>query len=236
MLSLRHRTGHGNGLGLVVKMAAPVDPCEFIELVQPLLAQRDLAGLCTLLKSHWDCDQIRALLRSHHTDAKKVALLALGLVGPRGCTGELADQLRDPDPMVNQMAEHALWSIWFRSGSCEANRELARGTQRLNERDFPAAIAHFTQAIELDPTFAEAYNQRAIAHYLEERYDQSIEDCRRTVERAACHFGAWAGMGHCYAHKGRIDAALDSYETALRINPHLDCIRETVEELKRPKA
>ncbi len=88
--------------------------------------------------------------------------------------------LRDPDPIVNEMAEHALWSIWFRCGKThEANHELCLGTKALNHRDFDLAISHLTRAIELDPTFAEAYNQRAIAHYLQERYDDSITDCLR---------------------------------------------------------
>jgi len=47
-----------------------------------------------------------------------------------------------------------------------------------------------------------------------------------------CHFGAWAGMGHCHAHVGRLDEALKSYERALSINPHLDGVREAVNELR----
>jgi tetratricopeptide (TPR) repeat protein len=48
-----------------------------------------------------------------------------------------------------------------------------------------------------------------------------------------CHFGAWAGMGHGYAQLGKIRCAIDCYEKALEINPHLECARQMVEELKR---
>jgi tetratricopeptide (TPR) repeat protein len=48
-----------------------------------------------------------------------------------------------------------------------------------------------------------------------------------------CHFGAWAGMGHCHAHLEQISSALECYETALAINPHLHCVEETVWELKK---
>jgi len=34
-----------------------------------------------------------------------------------------------------------------------------------------------------------------------------------------CHFGAWAGLGHCYAHEGRLAEAVEAYERALEINP-----------------
>ena len=76
------------------------------------------------------------------TTLRKVAALAISLVGTTCCLPKLAPLLRDADPLVNQMAEHAMWSIWFRSGSTpEANKELCRGTKAMNGRDFEAALA-----------------------------------------------------------------------------------------------
>ena len=46
-----------------------------------------------------------------------------------------------------------------------------------------------------------------------------------------CHFGALAGMGHCYAHLGDCGRAIDCYEKSLSINPHMCGIREAVQEL-----
>jgi tetratricopeptide (TPR) repeat protein len=211
-----------------------IDPCQFVELVEPLLARKDLSGLLNLLKKTWDPEQIRDLLRSPHTDARKVALLALALVGPSCCTHELSFQLKDPDKMINELAEHALWAIWFRSGKClEANQLVCRGAEALNRRDIKRAIELFSGAIQTDPDFAEAYNQRAIAYYLSEDYERSIADCRRTIKRMPCHFGAWAGLGHCHAHLNEASQAIECYQKALEINPHLECVRETVEELRK---
>ena len=211
----------------------PIEPCAFIEAVQPLLERQDLPGLMSLLKTRWTGDQLRALLNGDHIDARKVALLALGLVGTGCCLPELAKQLQDPDAMVNEMAEHALWAIWFRGGTPEANHQLARGAQALERRDFEHAINHFDRALEASPEFAEAYNQRAIALYLMDRYEESIPYCEQAIERMPCHFGALAGMGHCYAHLDRPREAIEAYERALSVNPHLDCIRQTIAELKK---
>lgn len=211
----------------------PIDPAEFVAQVQPLLVRKDLQGLLALLRSRWTADQLAGLLANPDADARNVAALALSLVGNRCCIPSLADQLKNADPMTNQMAEHALWSIWFRLGSSCANEHLCRGLKALDERDFAAALKHFTRATELDPAFAEAYNQRAIVAYLTERFEDSIEDCQRTVERMPCHFGAWAGLGHCQAHLGRVCEAIKSYKKALEINPHLDGICEAIRELKR---
>jgi tetratricopeptide (TPR) repeat protein len=210
-----------------------IDPDEFISAVGPLLESKDLPGLLCLLKTKWTYDQIRGLLNSRHNDAKKVALLALGLVAPSCCIPDVAAQLRDDDPMVNEMAEHALWMVWFRAGTPEANHELARGAQAIGRKEFEHAIKHFDRALEASPDFAEAYNQRGIALYLMEQYEPSIDHCRRAVELMPCHFGALAGMGHCYAHLNRPSEAIESYERALEVNPHLECIRQTIEELKK---
>ena len=119
---------------------------------------------------------------AEHCDARKVASLALSLVGCRKCVEKLVGQLKDPDPMTNEMAEHALWSIWFRCGNTEANSHVAHGCEALSRREFDEAIIYFTNAIEADPVFAEAYNQRAIASYLTDQFRDSIDDCEKATE------------------------------------------------------
>lgn len=211
----------------------PINPVEFIERVQPLLERQDMPGLLGLLKSRWSYDQLKQLVSSGHPDARKVACLAVGLVGGPCCIPSLARQLLDPDPLLNEMAEHALWSIWFRCGTPEANCLLTRGAAAMDRREFDCAERLFTQAIHADPTFAEAYNQRAIVHYLQERFEPSLEDCAQVVERMPCHFGAWAGMGHCHAHLGHIPQAIRCYRKALELNPHLSCLAEAIRELEQ---
>ena len=191
-------------------------------------------GLMQLLQDQYSRDQIVELLGCSESSAQKVALLAVGLVGGKCCIEEVSRHLKNVDPVVNQLAEHALWSIWLRCGkSCEANRAIAQGTHALDRRDFALAITHFDQAISLDPDFAEAYNQRAIARFLMDEYALSACDCRKTVRRMPCHFGAWAGMGHCETHLGRLDEAVNCYAKALEINPHLQGIRQALHELQR---
>lgn len=210
----------------------PIDPAAFVECVAPLLERKDLTGLVSLCRSRWTPEQIVSLLTSRHCDARKVAALGLSLVGCRKCLPPLVERLKDPDPMVNQMAEHAIWSIWFRLGTDCANHQVCRGTLALGRREFDHAISHFSRAIELCPSFAEAYNQRAIAHYLKEEYEDSLEDCRSAVEHMPIHFGAWAGMGHCHAHLGQLRDALGCYERALEIYPRIEGIGQVIRELR----
>jgi tetratricopeptide (TPR) repeat protein len=209
-----------------------IDPGIFVASVKPLLEARDLQGLLCHLKANWTAQQITNLLSGPDEDARKVAALALSLVGGRCCIPVIAERLKDADSMTNQMAEHALWSIWFRCGTPTANAELARGTHRLSDRDFAGALTHFDRAIEICPDFAEAYNQRAITHYLLEDFERSKRDCEMVTELMPCHFGAWAGLGHCYAHLEDLPEAVRCYEQALEVNPHLEGIRQAVCELR----
>jgi tetratricopeptide (TPR) repeat protein len=211
-----------------------LNPSAFVSTVRPFLQANDTTGLADLVRATWSRDQIGRLLDSTDVDARKVAALCLGLVGGRRCVDRLCPMLADPDPVVHQMAEHALWSIWFRLGATPAaNTALCRGARALGDRDFARAIAHFDAALEADPNFAEGYNQRAIAHYLSDAFTASIADCREAVRLMPCHFGAWAGMGHCHLHLDEPHHALRAYRRALDIYPHLHDVRQAVAEIRR---
>jgi tetratricopeptide (TPR) repeat protein len=96
-------------------------------------------------------------------------------------------------------------------------------------------LAQFTRAIEIAPDFAEAWNQRATVHYLNERYEQSIRDAAHAVQLNPDHFGAWAGIGHCHAHLGRFDEAISAYQKALSIHPRLECLEEAIGTMRERK-
>lgn len=210
-----------------------INPKEFVAAVHPLLVQKDAAGLSTLLESRWTHKQIAALFTSADPDTRKIAALAFSLVGKKCCVQKLASLLHDEDRLVHQMAEHAMWSIWFRSGTPAANQALCHGSKAMGRREYEAAHEHFTRAAAIDAKFAEAFNQRAIVRYLREDFEASIEDCRRAIDLMPSHFGAWAGMGHCHAHQGRLAEAVNCYERALEIHPHLEGIRPAIAEMRQ---
>lgn len=199
----------------------------------PLLERRDVHALVSQVRQRWTHAQVASLLERGPCDARKVAALTLSLVGTPNCVRPLSKHLHDADPMVRQMAEHAMWSIWLRGGTTEeANAHLARGTQKLEHKDLDGAADEFTRAVVADPDFAEAYNQRAMVRYLQERFDESLSDCMKTVEREPLHFGAWAGAGHCHACLGQIDQAVECYRRAKEIHPGLACVDEIIRSIE----
>lgn len=209
-----------------------VDGDCFVAALKPLLERQDLHGLVVTARARWDNTQIISLLSGDHEDARKIAILTLAWVGDKSCIRPLLKQLRDHDEVIHGTAEHALWSIYFRSGTPAANHEVCKGTRLLDAGRFHDAHTAFSRAIHLDPTFAEAYNQRSVASYLQENYSQSIDDCDTAIELMPCHFGAWSGKGHNLLQLGRLEDAADCYRKALELHPHLACLKETLEEIQ----
>lgn len=209
------------------------DPAQFVQAVKPLLESKDVPGLISMLRYRWSSEQLAEMLECDDPSARKVALLAVSLVGDASMVEMLTRQLKDSDPVVNEMAEHALWSIWFRSGTAQANHELGRGTQAANAREYRHAIEHFDRALSLDPECAEAYHQRALARYMLEELELSVADSLKAVELMPSHFAAWANLGHCYVNICDWPKAVNYYRRALEINPHMDSVREVIDELIR---
>jgi tetratricopeptide (TPR) repeat protein len=169
------------------------------------------------------------LLSSHDARARRAAALALGLLGSMSANETLAARLHDEDADVRREVADALWALWFRGDSEENARELQR-LGRVRDRD--KALAGLEVLIGRAPNFAEAYNQRAILTFRMKQYERSIADCETVLQLNPCHFGAQAGMAQSYLQLRKHRAALKAFRAALRINPHLEGVAETVRALE----
>jgi len=216
----------------VVNGILSIDPDQFVDLVREPIQSHDTAALARLIHDRWSQDQIICLLDSPRSDARKLAALALGFVGDRRSVTALARCLRDADAVVNQMAEHALWTVWFRAGTKLAQEHVQRGSDLIAQKLVDEAIVEFTAASRIDPTYAEARNQRAIAHYLLEDYHASIDEGQVAVQLMPTHFNAWSNLGHSWAQLSDVRRAASCYRRALGINPYLCCVREIMKEIQ----
>jgi tetratricopeptide (TPR) repeat protein len=210
----------------------PIDAQEFLNVALPAIRTGDAEKLASAIGRRWTPADLCPLLEHGEVDVRRVVAITLGLVGDRRVLGCLINSLHDPDEQVNHMAEHGLWSIWMRLGSPQASGPFRQGVAQLTQEAYELAVASFEEAIAIDPQFAEAHNQCAIAYFLLNDFEQSIACCRRTIALINNHFGAIAGMGHGYTQLGQLRRALECYRTAIAINPHMPPVARLIARLE----
>jgi tetratricopeptide (TPR) repeat protein len=160
------------------------------------------------------------LIEAPNIQARRAALLALGLFGSFEVNAPVAKALRDPDPTVRSIADNALWAIWFRADTPENNGTLERVGALISQQRFEEAIDLATRLIERAPRFAEAYNQRAIARYYLGRFEGSAEDCRLVLDRNPYHIGALSGLAKCQLRLDQRAPAIETLRRAAKLQPY----------------
>lgn len=214
----------------------PINIDAFLGQLGPALQTANADLVAQTILRHWQPGQLCQLLQHEQVEVRRVGCVALGLVGGVQQLRCLCEALRDEDEQVNRLAEHAMWTIWFRGGSQRAQRHFKRGLQAIERGQPQQAIAWFDDALAADSQFAEAYNQRALACYQLERWHEALADAQEAVERMPVHFGAWACMGHVYAQLDDLNRAAECYRKALKINPNMHGVADALRCINRSHA
>jgi Flp pilus assembly protein TadD len=90
----------------------------------------------------------------------------------------------------------------------------------------------FSQLIQDHPDFAEAWNKRATVRFLLGNDVGSRRDIARVIDLEPRHFGALSGLGMINMRSGDLQAALQAFEAALRVNPHMDQAVDVTRQLR----
>lgn len=205
-----------------------------VEYYKTFLADRDLSAYKDRVTARYgEATLDRVLAESPDPLARRGAVLAIGLGGRFETSNKtLGRALRDLDPGVRSMAEDALWSLWFRADTPENNTTLEAVRDLIGAGRLDQAVSLANQLVAVAPTFAEAYNQRALAFYLQGRLAESARDCRETLRRNPVHFGAISGLAKCQLGLNRPREALETLRQALKITPYSEPLREAVKALE----
>jgi len=96
-----------------------------------------------------------------------------------------------------------------------------RGHRKWEAKQYEDAIEDCTEALRLNPRFAEAHNRRGTAYMGQADYPKSILDFDAAITLEPDYTAAYFNRGVAQAALGRYDGALTDYNTALRLNPLL---------------
>jgi tetratricopeptide (TPR) repeat protein len=203
------------------------------ELYEQFLADEDAAAFVHRVAQRYNPATLERLALRGSRLVRRAAVLSLGYLAQFESNATLGRALSDADRGVRLLAENAIRSLWVRAGSEEQRREINAIIALNTTKCYAEARNRACRLIAQAAWFAEAWNQRAIANYCTERYEESIQDCQQALELNPYHFGAAAGMGQCYLKLGGQAMALEAFRRALRINPNLEGVRANVVYLER---
>ena len=174
-----------------------------------------------------------AMLETGKTTERREAVLILARIGDRRAAQPLARAMHDTDRMVRETSAQALWQVWHRSGDAVVDERLHAGIEAMNRRALEEAAEIFTEVIDMAPDFAEGYNKRATVYYMQERYEESLEDCLKTLELNPIHFGALSGSGLVYLGLRKPVKALELFKRAIAVNPNMPSVIQNIEDITR---
>lgn len=193
-----------------------------VEYFRLLVADQDFRAFEARVSAHYREEALgRLLAESPSVDTRRAAAAALGITGSfRGSNAALGRALRDEDPLVRQLAQGSLWSVWYRADTPANNDRLDQVRALIQDGELHRAEELANHLISIAPGFAEAYNQRAIIYFSEAKYAESARDCGVVLSINPYHFGALGGLAQCQLRLNRPDEAVRTLRRALRLQPY----------------
>lgn len=116
-----------------------------------------------------------------------------------------------------------------------AEKHKADGNKSMSAKDYGAAIASYTKAIELHacPVF---YSNRAAAYSQVGQHDKAIEDAREAAKLDPKFGKAYSRLGHALFSSGRYDEAVEAYQQGLLVDPENKLMQSGLDTAKSQAA
>ena len=135
---------------------------------------------------------------------------------------KLFKELKINNTALTNGIEQKIWEIWSTHPKNQKLTErLAEGSDLVRNKQLSKAVNIFTEVIDLDPKWAEAWNKRATVLYMMGDYNGSQKDIDKVLKLEKRHFGALAGQGLVNMQLKNYEKAIMSYKKAHEIYPSM---------------
>jgi tetratricopeptide (TPR) repeat protein len=129
--------------------------------------------------------------------------------------------------MIRKILVPAWILICFLTGSVLATEALESKERNLLETGiefmkqdlYEAAIAAFSELIDLDNRNPDAYKNRGVAHMKLAQYDQAIRDFEKTLEITPGVKGIYSNLGVAWYYKSDYRKAIENYDREIILSP-----------------
>ena len=113
-------------------------------------------------------------------------------------------------------------TLWTRALACTSRNKLAHnnlGNFLADRGRLAEAVAHYRQALEIEPGYVDAHFNLGTALCSQGRYDEAVAQYRQALRIQPDFMLAHNSLGEVLARQGRLDEALAQYQKALEIQP-----------------
>ena len=146
---------------------------------------------------------------------------------------QLFNELKVNKTNVAANVAQEIWSLWSTHPTDQKLTSiLDEGSRLVQDRQLNRAITVFSEAIELDPTWAEAWNKRATVFYMVGEFQKSQDDIDKVLELEKRHFGALAGQGMVNIQLRNYEKAILSYKKAQEIYPSMQSAETMIKQIE----
>ena len=129
---------------------------------------------------------------------------------------------RVADSESAEQVEEEIWRIWTVAGERDLDRLMVRGIFSMSRE----------KIINRAPGFAKGWNKRAMVRCLRGDYVSAVDDIEQALALEPRHFGALSGLGMVSLALGEEERALEAFETALDLHPHISGADTHIKELR----
>ena len=105
--------------------------------------------------------------------------------------------------------------------NAQAVEHYNRGVENQQQGKFDLAIEEYTEAIALDPQYADSYNKRGLAYVAKGDLDRAIADFDRAIALDPQYVDPYTNRGNAYYAKGEFDRAIADHDQAIALDPQL---------------
>jgi tetratricopeptide (TPR) repeat protein len=133
---------------------------------------------------------------------------------------ELFNELKINNSSLTFETEQKIWKIWSTHPSNQKLTDrLSEGSAFVRNKQLLKAVKIYTNIINQDPNWAEAWNKRATVLYMMGDYQGSQNDIDKVLKLEDRHFGALAGQGLVNIKLENYEKSIKSYKRAKEIYP-----------------
>jgi adenylate cyclase len=177
-----------------------------------------LKGRYYIAKSFGGLESLKKAIAYYEEAVTNDPNFALAYAYLAWCYNQLGFFGMKPEEVGAKAREYAEKAISLDDSLAEAHHAIGRALRNF-DWDFPGAEREFERAIELNPSFAEAYCASALLLLFDRRFDEAVAKVRYALELEPLSWDTASYAGTVFLYAGHYDEAVEQFKRVLEDNP-----------------